>query len=523
MKRSLKNDLFNINITLPGYFCKNKQHEICCAIVERGDFKLLRYAREKQNYTWTNNILDPIIQSGSMPIFYYCIGSITDIRHPELIYNLLAKHNRYEMTINLVSRNLLPKSEHLLAASSYHGRLDLIKYAIYNNHEKSSYALRNAIEAENLDIIKVLLEHDVPYDISCMNMAIRKKNLRIIEYLLHRIVSFKEELYIPNNVEVARYLKENGCQIHPLLCLYASHDNDFELLKYAYENGSTLMDPKNMIYAIEYENYDMIDYIYEKTGKLTVETFSQSRSRKMVEYLIQKNPLLLEHRDSYIRYSFINSGKIELIQWLVENKFEIPNDICEITIVTSKCRNTLSYLHEKGYPLTRRCYSLCARYGDIEMMKYLLEKNCDWDINIFLESIKNIDNYHFVRKHCPLSDTDFLYRASLSNYNKNVLQDLCLKKEPLNSYIFPEIIRNKWAHAYTPYLFQNQAPYIRDDVNKLVSIFINTKNGSLLYHLSKYVKLTPRQMKHVTRYTRRFSFLEQHLVKDLVGMVIDYL
>jgi len=74
------------------------------------------------------------------------------------------------------------------------------------------------------------------------------------------------------------------------------------------------------------------------------------------------------------------NGHFDCVKYMVEKGVvDLRDDICRSAVLGNQME-ILKYLQEKGYKLTMECFEIAYQYGYYEMLKYLGDNKCPYDI-----------------------------------------------------------------------------------------------------------------------------------------------
>lgn len=516
MFRNFKKELFERRDSLPGNCDKDKQAVICKKIVCAKDLDLLRYAHEKQHYHLNDRVLRSAIKTGVLPIVKYLITKLSPVQWINVdtrdICRTIVVNNDLEVLTYLVQEGL-PLTSYIIETAACYGNLNIVKYALEIKVKHDYLSLSCAVESGREDIVEFLLEKGVPYSLDAMRIAIQKKNLSMIKFLQSKGYSLNRVKIDYTSLEIVHYLYKNKCSWDDNFYSKACYYKDYELIKYALFHNCPVNDYliKELIWA---EKIDLLEYIDSFPDNVLCWCYS----RRMIDYFVEKG---FSPTSDLVAESIFRASA-DVLQWALDQHLPLPPFACSNVRYQNKSP-CLQIIHKHGGVLVPDCYYNASFYGNMEVLDYLRRNNCPWDIGVYKGAIycKNMDVFLYVKKYFPLENQDYLYEIAIKASNRPVIFHLLSEKAPTRSFL--SMLKERCLLDMVPYFLQNNTPYTRDEINSLYSLFIHKKQLSMLYHISRYVKLTPQQNKHVSRYLRHFHVLESYLLKELVMMCIKYI
>jgi len=216
------------------------------------------------------------------------------------------------------------------------------------------------------------------YNIHHMNDAAEYGNISIIEHLRKNGCEW-DDTTCSNAVEnghfdLVKWLKENGCPWDEWACTYAAQNGDFELLQWLHENGCP-WDEWTCTYAAENGHLDILKWLRDKGCKWNINTCSAAANGGYLEILkYLRSPENECPWDDFCFYYAAANGHLEILKYLSDN--DCPyNDFVTLSAARSDSIETmkwiLNYVHDKEYYVQFDLCDHAARYGHLEMVKYL--------------------------------------------------------------------------------------------------------------------------------------------------------
>jgi len=287
-----------------------------------------------------------------------------------------------------------------------------LHYAVINNQiEMVKFLISNGAKVDVYDYYLVIphYESDIEYVDFFRNLTYisRNKNLTPLHYAI-----------LNGNLEMVKLLVENGAKLYRKTSfLYnrgraihlAVMSNNLEIVKFMVENAGVKLDKKNgigwtpVLVATATGNLEMIKYLLSRGAKI----------RKVKDYF-----------DNNAIHLAIGTGNVDVIKYLISNKVKVNAknyfdftpiflasrfgylDVVKLLISNgAKYKKSISYI---GFPITQAVknghlnivkyfiedlgfnvgkkdsdgYTLLHRaayYGDLEMVKYLIDRGASWN------------------------------------------------------------------------------------------------------------------------------------------------
>ena len=164
-------------------------------------------------------------------------------------------------------------------------------------------------------------------------------------------------------------------------------------IKYLEEKGKSLPENSNLMeLAIKSSNIDIVDFLISKGHDFPENTFD----------LICKKYFDIGHIDHhYYSNQLSESFTLKIAEYLIERKFPLNESIC----------------------------SKAAKNGKLYLIKFLREKDCPWDENVFINSMIVNKNYDFdiimyaIENDCPCSEKVLTHSEKLGSIDLYELID----------------------------------------------------------------------------------------------------
>lgn len=236
------------------------------------------------------------------------------------------------------------------------GQLEILQW-IYSPSDKHAIG-RCAARAGKIEILEWLFSLDGNanmYDLA--SSAALGGQIPTLEWLLARGATFNEDTCFmaaqggSDSTEIITWLQSHGCPWDERITSYYAAGGDYELLKWALENGCPR--PKRGCYT--------------GTGNLKI---------------LQ---LLREHGcqwDPDLAPSLACQKEWDILVWAVDNGCPMSATVsCIITRYRSL--DFLKYLHERGCPLDKETIRTAVEVGDLPILKWAVELNCPCPPDIY--------------------------------------------------------------------------------------------------------------------------------------------
>ena len=207
------------------------------------------------------------------------------------------------------------------------------------------------------------------------------------------------------NLEMIKYCVANECPVDERACTCAARNGHLEVLKYLREEVKAPVNGKVIKIAACHGDLELIRYLVEnkcagwENGYLdALDIIAKHGHFQCLKYLHEeiKVPFDQDDEDSTMDLALRGgSTNVEMFKYLIENNcpIEIPYMICSSLIhyqsshhhggrkPKGRCNfmllECLKYLHEEAkMPLTEDTMIEAAGFGEIEIMRYLVEKKC---------------------------------------------------------------------------------------------------------------------------------------------------
>ena len=179
------------------------------------------------------------------------------------------------------------------------------------------------------------------------------------------------------NLDVLKYLRENGCPWDKSACYQAAWNGNLDELKYLRENGCP-WDDRYMCNVAEL-HADVLEYVHKRGCPF-------------------RDPLELCTRAAW-------RGNLDVLMYAHENGCPWNADTCR-TAASGGYLEVLKFLHENGCPWDESTCTAAAGHGHLEVFKYAHENGCSWGVCTFNAAIPLEDGYSEVLKYlrkegCP--------------------------------------------------------------------------------------------------------------------------
>lgn len=221
---------------------------------------------------------------------------------------------------------------------------------------------------------------------SILDSELFDNTISICEYLLKKYINGRDtqELIIRKNV-----FKLFKLQVD---LNYKSHIwNDVIVygrmffIKYLEDKDKSLPENNHLMeYAIKSSSIDVVNYLLSKGCDFPDNTFD----------LICQKYFEIGHIDhSYYSKQLSESFTLKIAEYLIERKFPLNKNIC----------------------------SKAAKYGKLYLIKFLRENECEWDENVFINSMVINKNYdldiilYAIENNCPCSEKVLTFSEELGS------------------------------------------------------------------------------------------------------------
>jgi hypothetical protein len=232
------------------------------------------------------------------------------------------------------------------------GHINFLEWYVKDrNYDYNIHHMNDAAEYGHINIIKHLRENDCPWDdITCSN-AVDNGHFGLVIWL-----------------------NENGCEWDAWSCTYAAQNGDFELLQWLHENGCP-WDAWTCSYAAQNGYLDILKWLRDKGcnwNTYTCSSAAQGGHLEVLKYL--RSPENMCPWDGWSFYYAAEGGHMEILKYLSDNG--CPYE--EITILSAARSSSiesmewlLNYARDKEYYIQFDLCDHAAKYGHLEMVKYL--------------------------------------------------------------------------------------------------------------------------------------------------------
>lgn len=106
------------------------------------------------------------------------------------------------------------------------------------NNEENRNRLRDAVRDNNMEMVRYLVENGIRDNI-ILYVAVENNNMEILRYLVENGMRYNNAVHLAvfnNNMDIVRYLVENGMQCDQCIRL-AVDNNNMEMVRFLVENG----------------------------------------------------------------------------------------------------------------------------------------------------------------------------------------------------------------------------------------------------------------------------------------------
>ena len=163
----------------------------------------------------------------------------------------------------------------------------------------------------------------------------------------------------------------------------ALRNNHLDILEFFYANGYPF-ENDFMTSAVSYGNLETVKFLHKRRIYWDTETMCEA----------------------------VFHGFFDIVTYLFENDCPYDDDELCATAThsgTSTCNSDsqlhiLMYLHDNGCQLNERCYFLPTKYGNMEMLKFLVSRKCPFGTQIAkqLARVENVNSFRYlVENGCP--------------------------------------------------------------------------------------------------------------------------
>jgi len=153
-----------------------------------------------------------------------------------------------------------------------------------------------------------------------------------------------------------------------------------------------------VIDAITHRHFNLFKRLTSKNvfTRYDADTYCQEAAKvgaiDIIKHIHRHNPLCftISHR---IFYKALEGGHIEIIRYLYENGCEQEDSLSSIYAARSGNLEVFDLLHKFGCQFTNCAYNTAARYGHVDIIKWLKEKNIPMNHNMVC--VGAAENGHF--------------------------------------------------------------------------------------------------------------------------------
>jgi len=393
-----------------------RETDFCSEVAETNKLELLRWIREEKKCKWDEETMSSAASQGNLEMIKYCVANKCPV--DERACTRAARNGHLEVLKYLREEVKAPVNGKVIKIAACHGDLELIRYIV----EKKCAGWENGY-LDALDIIamhghfqclKYLHEEvKLPLNGGMIDVAASRGHLEMIRYLVGK----KCEGW------------EDGCRD---ALSSAVHCGEVECLKYLHEEIKVPFDQDDEDSTIDLAlrggstNVEMFKYLVENncpikepyrtcSGLIRYQSSHHHGGRKpkgrcnfmlleCLKYLHEEVKMPLTE-DTMIEAA--GFGEIEIMRYLVEKKCPIGSDGQAISRAAEDGDlETIKYLYEIGAPVNERACENAAKKGHLDCLKYLHETaKAPWDSDAVREAHKRNHTdclQYLLDNDCPL-------------------------------------------------------------------------------------------------------------------------
>ena len=318
---------------------------------------------------------------------------------------ILTKYNKF-ISFNLSYINDYIKAQiiYICNKSAQNNYLDIFKFTYFYFKDKYKFIFYCdiAIKYSNLNLLKYLYENGCPMNDCSCSIAASSGSLECLKYAYEHGYSLSKDVCskaVQNkHLECLKYAHKNGCLLDEYLCSISAENKDLECLKYAYENGAYW---DFTLYPYSTFSIDILKYAH-KSGKLSSNIMIFAGFNIIyLKYLHENN--FPWHKDTYSWA--IRQGNLDCLKYL--DKYGCPRDneeACNDSIGNLDC---LQYLHEIGCPWNEETCKYAIEGDYLDCLIYLHENGCPWaeDTCLIAAELGHLECLIYARKNnCPWNE-----------------------------------------------------------------------------------------------------------------------
>lgn len=294
----------------------------------------------------------------------------------------------------------------LIGVAIMHQNLDMIKLLHENYCPKDKEVCHWAAEVGNLEILQWLKDHDYKLGEIC-DIAAEKNHLNVLQWAKENGCSLSDNICIyaaeNNNLDMLQWARENECPWNNKVCIRAAAKSHFEILKWAITNGCPVNNSKICSIVAGLGESDLIQWLHYAGCPWDVSTCIEAACSghfEILKWVIENgcpvnNPSIctiiaehgnlellkwLRHRncpwDVHTCIIAACHSHHEMLKWAIENGCPSDNpNICSY-VAMSKKFELLKWLHHVGCPWDAETYYYVKRFGNTEMIQWVLERGC---------------------------------------------------------------------------------------------------------------------------------------------------
>lgn len=367
---------------------------------------------------------------------------------------------------------------------------------------------------EKREILKLLIKNDTQfikkYSIMIMENAIENEDYEIMELLKDVLDQKRVVLCVDKGLDMIKFAVSMGAIIDSTVFNRAILINDFDIVRYIYENGYVnVMNDVKIEFHLLYDKYnnlsiEMMEFLINmgidsaNINQLLMAAVLNNNAI-LVEYLINNGAYSLDFRNGHRAISFT------VFSLLIDNKVVMKDNIFRFSYINFNSEN-YQYMVDNGIYLHYDYDVLLSENvlnGNMENITFLLDNGadihtaCNEPLNISM--IKgNLDLVKFLLNRMHISSNDIILAYAVSSGNLTLVQYLVdyynatIDEESLsigveggyldifNYLIKNDVIVNKWDELlqkyFTRYEFDVEIDYYnRADISKKDRIYFKTE------------------------------------------------
>lgn len=376
--------------------------EICTGLytaLRLGNLEMIKYIKEKTNRNFDYHSLQTVLVSGNLESIDYVFhgqGYYTDLNfsHCEVLISENHLHVLKHFRVYITDRNIL------WTAVSY-GKLEILKYLLEFLSWFDHYHFMD-IKYPDIEVLKYAHGQGCPVNIGFLEAVISIGDLDFLKLLFEKNFKFASSDLLRRaifcqNLEIVKFLWENGCPRNGCIANYAVYSRNIEILDYLYQNGCYF--PENIceIYvgSCFNVNIEIIKYLHSKGFNLNsiVELAFQNGYFEILKFAHQYYPLPEKIR---LVQQFVS---IECLDYVLKNGSKLdPDDIWD-----GSPRNLefLKCITKYGYNIDPKYLETCCTYINLfEEFKYAHQNGCSIYPELYYHASKhkNIECFKYIHE-----------------------------------------------------------------------------------------------------------------------------